>query len=74
MTKSVVSQVSFGELSNAQIAAYCDTNEPYDKAGSYGIQGKAGNFVKHLTGDSSAIVGLPLWLTSQLLRTARLIA
>ena len=74
VTKSVVSQVSFGELSNAQIAAYCDTDEPYDKAGSYGIQGKAGNFVKHINGDYSAIVGLPLWLTSQLLRAARLIA
>ncbi len=73
VTKSVVSQVSFGELSNAQIAAYCDTDEPYDKAGSYGIQGSAGNFVKHINGDYSAIVGLPLWLTSQLLRTARLI-
>jgi septum formation protein len=74
VTKSVVSQVSFGELSNAQITAYCDTDEPYDKAGSYGIQGMAGNFVKHINGDYSAIVGLPLWLTSQLLRTARLIA
>jgi septum formation protein len=74
VTKSVVSQVSFGELSNTQIAAYCDTDEPYDKAGSYGIQGSAGNFVKHINGDYSAIVGLPLWLTSQLLRTARLIA
>ena len=73
-TKSVVSQVSFGKLSDAQIAAYCDTDEPYDKAGSYGIQGRAGNFVKHINGDYSAIVGLPLWLTSQLLRTARLIA
>ncbi len=69
LTSSVVSQVRFGQLSPGQIAAYCDTDEPYDKAGSYGIQGQAGAFVEHIDGDYSAIVGLPLWATSQLLRT-----
>ncbi len=64
---SVISQVKFGILSDAQIAAYCDTDDPYDKAGSYGIQGAAGAFVEHIDGDYSAIVGLPLWATSQLL-------
>ncbi|MCP4009084.1 MAG: septum formation inhibitor Maf [Proteobacteria bacterium] len=73
LTRSVISQVRFGKLSRAQIVAYCDTDEPYDKAGSYGIQGRAGAFVEHIDGDYSAIVGLPLWMTSQLLRTAGLL-
>jgi septum formation protein len=72
-TESVISSVSFGKLSADTIAAYCDTDEPYDKAGSYGIQGQAGAFVEHIDGDYSAIVGLPLWTTAQLLRTAKLI-
>ena len=69
LTRSIISQVRFGRLSPGQIEAYCDTDEPYDKAGSYGIQGPAGAFVEHIDGDYSAIVGLPLWATSQLLRT-----
>jgi septum formation protein len=73
LTRSIISQVRFGKLSPTQIAAYCDTDEPYDKAGSYGIQGRAGTFVEHIDGDYSAIVGLPLWATSQLLRTAGLL-
>ena len=73
LTGSVISHVRFGQLSTGQIAAYCDSDEPYDKAGSYGIQGAAGAFVEHIDGDYSAIVGLPLWATSQLLRTAGLL-
>lgn len=72
-TKSIISKVRFGELSTDAIATYCDTDEPYDKAGSYGIQGLAGAFVEHIEGDYSAIVGLPLWTTAQLLRSAKLI-
>ena len=72
LKRSVVSQVRFGALSDQQITAYCDTDEPYDKAGSYGIQGAAGAFVEHIDGDYSAIVGLPLWATSELLRAAEL--
>ena len=73
-TVSVVSQVRFGPISLAQITAYCATDEPYDKAGSYGIQGLAGSFVAHIDGDYSAIMGLPLWATSQLLRSAGLLS
>jgi len=71
LTSSVISQVRFGPLSHTQIVAYCDTDEPYDKAGSYGIQGLAGAFVEHIDGDYSAIVGLPLWATSQLFMKVR---
>lgn len=73
LNRSVISQVRFGPLSHAQIVSYCNTEEPYDKAGSYGIQGLAGSFVEHIDGDYSAIVGLPLWTTAQLLRTAGLL-
>ncbi|MCK5921195.1 MAG: septum formation inhibitor Maf [Methylococcales bacterium] len=72
-TTSVISNVRFGPLSRQTIAAYCDTYEPYDKAGSYGIQGLAGAFVEHIEGDYSAIVGLLLWATAQLLREAKII-
>lgn len=72
-TRSHVSNVRFGKLSDEMIKDYCNSDEPYDKAGSYGIQGLAGAFVEHIDGDYSAIVGLPLWTTAQILRTAGLI-
>ncbi|MEC5159819.1 septum formation protein [Janthinobacterium sp. CG_23.3] len=67
-----VSQVRFGVLSAASIAAYCATSEPYDKAGGYGIQGSAALFVEHIEGSHSGIMGLPLFETARLLRQAGL--
>lgn len=57
---SVVSRVKFQKLINCEIEAYLDTNEPYDKAGSYAVQGKAGAFVEWIKGDYFNIVGLPI--------------
>ena len=57
---SVVSRVKFQKLSKAQIEAYLDTDEPYDKAGSYAVQGRAGAFVQWIKGDYFNIVGLPI--------------
>ena len=65
-----VSQVTFAELSPARIAAYVDSGEPLGKAGSYGIQGRAAALIAHLSGSYSGIMGLPLYETAQLLRTA----
>ncbi len=65
--ETVISQVTFGKLKPEWIDRYCDGDEPWDKAGSYGIQGQAGLFVERIEGDYSAIVGLPLWATGQLL-------
>ena len=63
-----ISEVTFTELSDEAIGAYCASGEPYDKAGSYGIQGMAALFVKHMTGSYTGIMGLPLFETAQLLR------
>ena len=57
---SVVSKVKFQKLSINEIEAYLDTSEPYDKAGSYAVQGRAGAFVEYIKGDYFNIVGLPI--------------
>lgn len=57
-------------LQDEKIAAYVATGEPMDKAGSYGIQGLGGIFVKELKGSYSAVVGLPLQETAALLADA----
>jgi septum formation protein len=62
------SRVKFINLSHAQCLAYLATEEPWDKAGSYGIQGLAGAFVETLTGSYSGVVGLPLTETWELLK------
>ncbi|HWW08110.1 nucleoside triphosphate pyrophosphatase [Collimonas sp.] len=65
-----LSDVLFQELSEAMIEAYCDTSEPYDKAGAYGIQGPAAIFIESIRGSHSGIMGLPLFETAQLLQQA----
>ena len=64
-------EVSFKSLSDEEIAWYCASQEPLGKAGAYGIQGKAGLFVTHLSGSYSGVVGLPLHETYQLLTQVR---
>ena len=63
----VCSEVTFRHLSDAEIAAYWASGEPCDKAGGYGIQGLAAVFVSRIEGSYSAVVGLPLCETAQLL-------
>lgn len=62
-----VTEVEFGPISEAQAAAYWETGEPADKAGSYGIQGLAGRFVRRIDGSYTGVVGLPLFETAELL-------
>ncbi|MGX9461963.1 Maf family protein [Shewanella sp. A14] len=60
-------QVTFCELAVADIEAYVASGEPMDKAGAYGIQALGGCFVKSIAGSYSAVVGLPLVDTRELL-------
>lgn len=62
-----ISNVTFAELDDAQIAAYVATGEPFGKAGGYAIQDRAEIFVSRLEGSYSGVMGLPLFETSQLL-------
>ena len=62
------SRVTFEALDRARIAKYVDSGEPFDKAGAYGIQGRAGAFVQRLEGSYTGVVGLPLFETAALLR------
>lgn len=59
--------VQMSSISEAQIKAYIKTGEPMDKAGSYGIQGLAAMWIKQIAGSYSAIMGLPLYETTELL-------
>jgi septum formation protein len=68
VTQTITTKVTFAALTNDEIDAYWDTGEPADKAGSYAIQGIGGQFVKAINGSASAVVGLPLYETRQLLR------
>ncbi|EHD23471.1 MULTISPECIES: Maf family protein [Brenneria] len=62
----VVTEVVFRPLSRQDIDSYIASGEPMDKAGSYGIQGKGGCFVKSIKGSYHAVVGLPLVETYEL--------
>ena len=62
-----VSEVEFREMSAQEIRDYAASGECDDKAGAYGIQGRAATFVREIRGSHSGIVGLPLYETAQLL-------
>ena len=66
-TVTCTTSVGFTELSEAAIQQYLLTDEPWDKAGAYAIQGYAGAFVSKIRGSYSAVVGLPLCETRALL-------
>ncbi|MFG0584310.1 Maf family protein [Pseudomonas sp. zjy_9] len=66
-SRVVTSEVGFRTLGEAEIEAYWASGEPCDKAGSYGIQGLAAVFVNHMQGSYSAVVGLPLCETAEML-------
>ncbi len=62
------SLVTFSAIDEARIVAYVQSGESFDKAGAYGIQGRAGAFVERIVGSYSGIMGLPLFETTELLR------
>lgn len=63
--------VRFDVLDGATIAAYVATGEPLDKAGAYGIQGRAAAFIAELRGSYTGVMGLPLYETATMLRRLR---
>jgi septum formation protein len=65
------SEVLFKALSREEIAQYVASGECDDKAGAYGIQGRAARFVAELRGSYSGVMGLPLYETAQLLEKLR---
>jgi septum formation protein len=63
-----VSDVRFRPLEQQEIRRYVASGEPLDKAGAYGIQGRAAIFVEEIKGSYTGIMGLPLYETALLLR------
>jgi len=65
------STVRFARAPLAALTRYAMTGEPLGKAGGYGIQGRAAEFIERIEGSYSGIMGLPLFETAALLRQAR---
>jgi septum formation protein len=57
---AVTTRVRFAALSDAAIEAYVATGDPFDKAGSYGIQGRGAALVERIEGDFYTVMGFPL--------------
>jgi septum formation protein len=63
-----ISRIKFKELTELECREYCELESPYDKAGAYGIQGRAAAFICKLEGSYSGVMGLPLTETATLLK------
>jgi septum formation protein len=64
----VATRVRFAPLTEAEIAWYVATGEPFGKAGAYGIQGRASRFIEAIEGSWSNVVGLPVATVYALVR------
>ena len=67
LAQTASTAVHFRDMSDDEIYAYIKTGEPMDKAGSYGIQGLGGAFVREISGDLDTVIGLSLTLLSELI-------
>ncbi|HUD23811.1 MAG TPA: Maf family protein [Acidobacteriaceae bacterium] len=63
-------EVTFSEIPEADLAAYCATADPLDKAGAYGIQGYAARWIPRIDGDYFNVMGLPIARTAKLIEAA----
>jgi septum formation protein len=63
-------EVVFAEISEQELAAYCATAEPLDKAGAYGIQGYAARWIPRIDGCYFNVMGLPIARTAKLIEDA----
>ena len=68
-----VTRVTVSKLEPDWIESYCDTGDPMDKAGAYGVQGKAAEKISRIEGSFYGVMGLPLFETAQLLKRAEVI-
>jgi septum formation protein len=66
----VTTEVTFSEIAVSEIAAYCATGEPLDKAGAYGIQGYAARWVPRIDGCYFNVMGLPIARVARLIEEA----
>ena len=66
-----ISRVTFAKLEPEWIESYCDTGDSMDKAGAYGVQGRAAERISRIEGSFSGVMGLPLFETSQLLEAIK---
>ena len=69
LTCSQSTDVYFRPASREELTAYIATGEPMDKAGAYGVQGKGSLLVERIDGDFFNVMGLPVLLLSQMLRS-----
>ena len=60
VSRAVSTEVTFRDLSEDEISYYINLDEPYDKAGGYGIQGYAQVFISSIKGSYTNVVGLPI--------------
>jgi septum formation protein len=73
-TRCATTEVFFRQLRDEEIERYVAAGEPMDKAGAYAIQGGAGPWVQRIEGEYSNVVGLPLSLVKEMLRSRGLVA
>jgi septum formation protein len=70
LSEVVASEVIFKDLSQEEIDWYVMTDEPYDKAGGYALQGRGAFFIKEIHGSYTNVIGLPLCEAVNLLKLA----
>jgi septum formation protein len=68
-----LTRVTFSSLGQEWIESYCDSGDPMDKAGAYGVQGKAAEKISRIEGSFYCVMGLPLFETAQLLKRAKVL-
>lgn len=69
LVETATTGVHFTHMTNAEIDEYVASGEPFDKAGAYGIQGRASKFIDRIEGCYFNVVGLPIALVYRLTRT-----
>ena len=67
-TFHTATKVTFKEMDSIEINEYLDTNEPFDKAGAYGIQGHGARYIKGIEGDYYSVMGLPVQILYKKIR------